>query len=430
MGSPARTRIVHERSGRWSWHVLGHRDFQWYFIGNVCSNLGTWLQNVAQIILAYRLTGSDAAIGLVICAQFACPLVLAPWAGVLADRMDRKQLLIITHGASAFIAALLAWLQLSNDLTILALVAGALGIGMAYTFTLPALSALVPMLVPEKEARAAMAMNTVSFNIGRALAPLLGVGVIAIVGFAWAFALNAISFVVLTAVFYRLHPRDPGRPADRPRLMDGLRIALQERRILVVLVMVATITVTTDPPLVLGPALARDVFHVPDHWSGYFLAAQGTGTVLGALLPSKGPSLRRVGTYVGFLGGATVCFAVFSNVWLGIMAVVAAGAAALMATAATQTLLFALAGPPRMGRVMAVWAVAFAGSRPITALLDGWLASTVGARTAAVVIALPALVLGIGAALLHMSSRFAARARGLLAEDTGRQVRPVRELVK
>jgi len=405
--------------------VLRHRDFRLYFIGNVCSNFGTWLQNTAQILLAYRLTGSAAAVGLVVCAQFSFPLVVGPWAGMLADRLDRRRLLITTHVASAAIAALLASLEFSGRLGLPALAAGALGIGLAFAFTLPAVTALVPMLVPEdateketeEQTKAAMAMNTVSFNIGRALAPLLGVGLIATVGFGWAFTLNAISFIVLTAVFLVLSPRHPGRPAEKPRLMDGVRIALGERRILVVLGMVAVITVTTDPPLVLGPALARDVFHVTDYWSGYFLAALGTGTVLGSLVPSKGPSLRRVGIYCAFMGGAMVCFGVAPNVWVSTIAALAAGAAALLATAATQTILFALAGPPRMGRVMAVWAAAFAGSRPIASLVDGWLASAVGVRGAAVVIALPALLLGVGAALTHMSSGVEGWARGLLAED-------------
>ncbi|OLB64074.1 MAG: hypothetical protein AUI10_12595 [Actinobacteria bacterium 13_2_20CM_2_72_6] len=187
-------------SHRTSWAVLVHRDLRRYLAGNVCSNIGTWLQNTAQILLAYQLTRSAAGVGLVTGAQFVSPLVLGPWAGVLADRLDRRRLLVVTHVVSAAIAAVMATLQLSGRLTLPLLVAGALAIGTAFTFTLPTLTAFVPTLVPEKDTQAAIKLNTVSFNVGRALAPILGVGVITLVGFAWAFALNAVSFLVLAGV--------------------------------------------------------------------------------------------------------------------------------------------------------------------------------------------------------------------------------------
>ncbi|HEX6471472.1 MAG TPA: MFS transporter [Streptosporangiaceae bacterium] len=374
------------------WQVLSHRDFRIYFAGNVCSNLGTWLQNTAQILLAYRLTGSVLAVGLVSCAQFSSPLVLGPWAGVLADRFDRRRLLITTQVISLVVAAGMAWLEFAGLLDQPLLVAGALAIGTAFTFTLPAVSSIIPTLVPATDVKPAMALNAVSFNVGRASAPVIGVGVITFIGFGWAFALNALSFAILTAALAAIRPRPTRRSRQRPRLLDGFRVAARNRRIRLLLVMVATVTIATDPILVLGPAMVRRLGE-PDLWTGYFIAALGTGIILGSLLPDRAPSLRRAAKYVGALGAAVIVFALAPSAWLGLLAALGAGVAALLAGATTQTLLLAEAGPQHAGRVMAVWAIAFAGSRPLASLLDGWLAGIRGVTVAGTVLALPALAM-------------------------------------
>jgi MFS family permease len=385
--------------------VLVHRDLRWYLAGNICSNLGTWLQNTAQILLAYHLTRSVVGVGLVTGAQFVSPLVLGPWAGAFADRFDRRRLLVTTHVASAVISIGMAGFQFGGRLTLVPLVIGALAIGTAFTFTLPALSAFIPTLVPEEQTRPAMALNAVSFNVGRALAPVLGVGVITTVGFAWAFVLNAISFVALAVVFLMLRSPKTKRDSQPPRLLDGLRIAFRERRILALLMIVALVTITTDPPLVLGPSVAREVFHVPEIRAAYFLAAFGAGTVVASLLPSRGPSLRGSATYLFLLGAAITFFAFTTNIWLAIVAVGVAGAASLLVGTAAQTLLLKLSGPQRAGRVMAVWAVAFAGSRPVATAIDTWLAGTVSARLSSFLLALPALVVAGVILILRTSKR-------------------------
>jgi MFS family permease len=398
-----------------TWNVLAHRGMRWYLAGNVCSNVGTWLQNTAQIVLAYQLTDSVVGVGLVIGSQFAGPLLCGPWAGVIADRLDRRHVLIATHVASAVTAALMAGLESSGRLTLVPLTAGAFAIGVAFTFTLPALTAFVPTLVSEAETRDALALNNASFNVGRALAPVLGVGVITTVGFAWAFALNAVSFVVLAAILTGLRPRAVVREAGRPRLLDGLRIARRERRIMVVLVMVVLATVATDPPLVLGPMFAHHVFDVPALWSAYFLAAFGTGTIVGSFLPDMRPSLRRAAIHLGLLGVALTGFAFSPGFWWGIGAVALAGVASLLVGAATQTLLLSLSGSQRAGRVMAVWAVAFAGSRSIATAVDTWLVGAVGPRMSAFLLALPALVVAGVVLALQASDRGRQWARGVLA---------------
>jgi predicted MFS family arabinose efflux permease len=387
----------------YSWRTLAHRDIRWYFIGNASSNVGTWIQNTAQILLAYQLTRSATGVGLVIGAQFISPLFLSPFAGLLADRFDHRRILLATQLVSTVVAATMAVLQSAGRLPLPGLVAGAFLIGVAFTFTLPAQAALIPSLVPADETRAALALNGVSSNVGRALAPILGAGLVVTVGFGWAFALNAASFLLLAGVLITLRPRRAPR-VRRASLLDGLRLVRSNRRLQVILLVVAASTVATDPPLVLGPSLAHGL-GIGATASSYFLAAFGTGTVFGSLAPQRRCSLSGTARYLSLLGAAIACFALTGTAWIAIVAVAVAGAASLLIGAATQTLLLRAAGPARAGRVMAIWAVAFAGSRPIATAADSWLSGVVGAGSSSVLLALPAILIGGLIVSLKMACR-------------------------
>ena len=212
-----------------NWHALTNRTFRWYFAGSVVSNFGTWLQNTAQVVLAYQLTHSVLAVGLVTCAQFSSPLVLGPWAGVLTHRMGNWRALIVTQLASMTIAATLAALQFSGALTVPWLFGGAVAIGLAFTFALPALSVTVAALVPESETKRALAMDSVSYNLGRALGPVVSVLIATTIGFGWAFALNAGSFLFFTIVLRSLRPRNKRAETNRSGVMNGFRIAGNKR---------------------------------------------------------------------------------------------------------------------------------------------------------------------------------------------------------
>lgn len=375
-----------------SWQALANPKFRWYFVGSVVSNFGTWLQNTAQVVLVYQLTHSVLPVGLVTCAQFSSPLLLGPWAGTLTHRLGSWRVLIGTQCASMVIAATLAVFQFSHVLSVYGLFAGAVAIGLAVTFGLPALSVMVAGLVPEEETKTALAMDSVSYNIGRVLAPVLSVAIFVTIGAAWAFTINAITFLFFTIVLLRLRPRRVQHAADRSGLMNGLRIAARERRIMILLLMVAAVTVAADPILVLGPALARSAGQSPA-WSGVFITALGAGSVIGSLRPSRqAPSIRRAAAVLGFLSLSMVVFAAASWFWLAAAAAFAAGTACLHAGAITRALLLQHAGPARQASVMAAWAVAWAGSKPIASLVDGFLAGVIGVRLTGVLLELPAAV--------------------------------------
>jgi predicted MFS family arabinose efflux permease len=385
---------------RSNWQALKYSIFGWYFAGSVVSNLGTWLQNAAQVVLAYQLTHSVFMVGLVTCAQFTSPLVLGAWAGVVTQWLGNWTTLIVTQATSMAIAAALAGLEFSGALTISWLLTGALLIGLSFTFALPALSVTVAGLVSPNEpdrplaTKRALAMDSVSYNLGRALAPAFSVVLLVTIGVGWAFAFNAVSFCFFTLVLLFL--RRCGARSDatrsRSRVKDGFSIAWHDRRIMILLLMVAAVTVAADPILVLGPALAHH-FRVSPDWSGIFIAALGAGNVSGSLRRThRPPSIRRAATVLCILSLSMVTFVVSPWIWLSVAAAFAAGLACLMAGALTRVLLLEYADA-NQASVMAVWAIAWAGSKPIASLVDGSLAGTFfGLKGTGILLALPALL--------------------------------------
>jgi MFS family permease len=385
-------RYVRDRIG--SWHVLRDARFRAYFVGSTISNLGTWLQNTAQMLLAYQFTHSVFDVAIVTSAQFSGFLTIGPWAGSLAERMGRKRVLVGAQLLSAAVTGALGILELTGGLTERYLVAGALCTGLALTFALPVQTAMLAALVPGRDKKAALAMNSVSYNAGRTLAPLLCLVVLASIGAAWVFALNSLSFLVFAVIVTVVYPADAIAPQKPTRARAILAIAVQRPRIMLLLLMVASITVADDPILVLGPSVAHQL-RIPSFWPAYFLAALGIGTILGALLPTRPVTTKRAALPLAGLALSVVVFAWGFGGWISVLAAVAAGIAGLLAGAASQALLLEWATPEHAVQVMALWAVAWAGSKPIASLADGVLASHLGLHWTAAILVFPAISIAI-----------------------------------
>jgi predicted MFS family arabinose efflux permease len=261
----------------------------------------------------------------------------------------------------------------------------------------------------------AMAMDSVSYNLGRALAPAISILIFTTVGFGLAFALNAGSFFLFTLVLVYLRPRGRQQAPNRSRVKNGLHIAVKEPRVMVLLLMVAAITVAADPILVLGPALAGHVFHSSADWSGVFIAALGAGNVIGSFLPSKRrpPSIRRAAAVLAMLALAMMVFSAAPSIWLSTAAAFGVGAACLVAGATARSLLIDCAGGDvkRQTAIMAAWAVAWAGSKPIASLIDGGLAGLIGVRMTGILLAAPALLPALILILLPQIDNLTCAAR-------------------
>jgi MFS family permease len=382
------------KSGRQvsSWHTLRYRNFRYYFFGSVVSDFGTWLQNTAQVLLAYHLAHSALAVGLVTCAQFTSPLVIGPFAGVMTDRLGGRQTLLLTQVAAGTIAAGMATLSYCHLLTEWSLVCGALAGGLTFTFALPARNVTVRRLVPAESTRPAFVMDAVSYNLGRAVGPPLTVAIVALThGYGLAFAINAITFFAFTLALVLAGRGAEAEPERRSRVKDGFVIARKSRIILLLLLMVAAVTVVDDPVQVLGPTLASNLGVSPS-WSGWFIAALGAGSVVGSLRrPRHVPRLRLAATVLAALGVCMIVFVATPFVWVTFTAALAAGVTCLLANSMTRTLLSQTAGV-NQASVMAVWAIAWAGSKPLASLTDGLLAGWIGVRPTGMLLALPAFM--------------------------------------
>jgi len=301
----------------------------------------------------------------------------------MADRIGGLRTLLVTQIFSAVIAGGMAAAQFSGALREWPLVGAALASGLAFTFALPARNLTVRRLVTAEQTRPAYVMDAVSYNIGRFLAPPLGVLLIAKGLYGWAFAANGLSFLVFAvALLLARHGASEPEPR-RSKVRDGFVIARRDRTIMLLLLMVAAVTVADDPVLVLGPTLASQR-GVSASFSGLFIAALGAGSVLGSLRRSRHqPTLRLAATLLAALG---VCMVLFvATPWI-----VVSLTAAVLANSMTRTLLSAAAGPARVAPVMAVWAIAWAGSKPLASFADGTFAGLAGLRLTGIILALPA----------------------------------------
>jgi predicted MFS family arabinose efflux permease len=382
-----------------SWGVLQrNREFRYYFAGCAASDFGTWCQNTAQVILAYKLSHSALAVGLVTCAQYSSPLLLSAWAGVMTNKLGGYRTLLATQWVAAACSAVIACLVFFGPIDGWGLAAGAIVSGLTFTFALPARNVTLRRLVSPADVEPAFGMDSVSYNLGRAVAPPLSVLLVTTAGFGWAFALNALSFAAFAVCLLRAGPGqdEPGHAIRQDgrreaNLWHGLR-ACKEWEIAIPLLMVAAVTVADDPVLVLGPALTSRM-HVAVSWAGWFIAALGAGTVVGSLRPSAhNPSLRKAATALAVLAVCMIFFTQSPWAWGSLAAAFGAGAACLAANSTTKTLLTNKAGPAREASVMAVWAIAWAGSKPVASLSDGLLAGRFGLKWTGFLLAIPALI--------------------------------------
>ncbi|HEX2851403.1 MAG TPA: MFS transporter [Acidimicrobiales bacterium] len=378
--------------------VLFDRNFWPYFTGNLVSNCGTWFQNLAQAILIFRLTHSTFAVGVVNFAQFVGTFVLVPWSGAAADRFDRRRLMVVMQVFSTAVTGVLALLTATGHTTAPVVVGLALLLGIATAFSVPAMQALVPLLVPVHELAGAIALNSVTFNLARAIGPVLGAFVIDRLSIAWAFGLNSLSYLVLVIALFVVHPRpQAARPAERPKLRESLRLVRDDAYLLALLMAVLALSLTADPVNTLTPGFVTQIFHRKDTLVGILVGAFGAGSVLAVFLAARIPDdvIRRLSRTLAVLGVGMLGFAVAPSMPFALIALVVGGFGFLASNTTATTALQLGVDDSQRGRLMALWSVAFLGVRPFGSLVDGAVATGAGLRPAAVLMAVPALAAGL-----------------------------------
>ena len=383
------------------WRLTRRRDFGPYFLGNALSASGTWFQNLAAALLIYRLTHSALLLGVLNFSQFIPILLLAPWTGTLADRIDRRRLVLFFQTTAVALAgglALLAWGGLASTWVV---IGDTLGLGVVSAFSAPAQQALIVSLVHEREVPTAVALNSMTFNLARAVGPAGAALSVRYLGIPVSFALNALSYLVFVGALLAVRPR-PQEKATREesRVRENFLLLLREPRLAAFLVIVAVVGFGSDPVNTLSPAFARE-FGRRDTVAGFIVGAFGAGAVAAAFVVAgrvAGSRARMTGTLF-LLGAGVISFSLCPWLPLGFALLFIGGFGYLASNTAATTRLQLGVGEQQRGRIMALWSIAFLGLRPFASLLDGAIARTWNVRVAGVVLATPALAAAAAVAL-------------------------------
>jgi MFS family permease len=375
-----------------AWRVIRSRSFGPYFAGNATSASGTWFQNLAALILVARLTHSAFWLGFLNFSQFVPVLLLAPLAGSVADRFDRRRVLLQTQLAAAAISGGLAAFAWTGRATLGVVIAFSAAMGVTSAFSSPLQQALITALVDEEDVPQAVALNSMTFNLARAVGPTLATAVIVTLGIPWAFALNSASFLLLAAALLTIRPRPQERP-PRSSLRESFGLIRADPRLGGFLLIVMCVGFASDPVNTEAPKFAA-AFGYGDTWSGIIVGFFGAGAVTAALLVAGrvAGTRGRMATTLAVLGVGIILFSVTPWLPLAFAFLFCAGFGYLSSnTAATARLQLGVVETQR-GRIMALWSIAFLGLRPVASLTDGALAGAFGVRAAGTVLAIPALV--------------------------------------
>jgi MFS family permease len=372
--------------------LIGHRNFGPYFVGNAASASGTWFQNLAASILVYRLTHSAFLLGVLNFGNFVPVLLLAPWAGSAADRFDRRRLLVATQLVSAALSGILAGLAWGGLAKVWVVIVFALGLGVMSAFSAPVSMALVGGLVPFEQLGSAVALNSMTFNLARAIGPVLAGVSVSTLGIPASFAINSASYLLLVLGVLVVQPAEQIRASrSETRLRESLRLVRAQPELLALLLIVAAVGFASDPVNTEAPAFAH-AFGRADTDAGYIIGAFGAGAVVAAFLLAgriAGSRRRMTGTLL-LLGGGMVAFSQVRWLPIGFLLLAVAGFGYLASNASATSRLQLGVEERQRGRIMALWSVAFLGFRPAASLIDGAVAGAFGVRAAGVVLALPA----------------------------------------
>lgn len=384
--------------------ALASRNYRLYFAGQLISLAGTWMQQIAMIWLAYRLSDSALVLGMVGFASQIPILLFGSFMGVLTDRFDRRRILLLTQTLSMVHAAVLALLTWQQWVSSAWLIGMALLLGCINALDVPARQALVVELVDNRDDLPnAIALNSFLMNATRFVGPALAGFVVAAVGEAVCFVVNALSYLAVLLALLAIDSRSPVlKPAPALHaLRDGFRHALDNRDIRAILAVVATLSFLVTPYAVMMPLFARTIFGGDVRTYGLLIACAGAGSLMASLyLAGRAGTAglpRRVSTAVIAAGLALAVFAINRQLLLAFPIVMALGFCVILAVAGSNTLIQTWVADGYRGRVMAIYSMALLGVAPLGSLAVGSLAHVAGvAHTLLACGTLTALV-GLGA---------------------------------
>jgi MFS family permease len=375
-----------KRIGRVTFAALAVPNYRRYIAGQSVSLVGTWMQMAAQSWLVLSLTGSATTLGVIVALQTLPVLLLGPYGGVVADRIDKRRLMVLLQIAMGVQALILGLLTITHSVRLWEIGALAALLGLNNAFENPARQSFMLELVGSESLRNAVTLNSVLVNVARVIGPAVAGVLIATVGEGPCFLLNAASFVAVVTSLVTLDRAaiNPSPPSGREpgQLREGLRYVRRTPELGVPLAMMALAGALAYEFQVTLPVMAREGLHVGATGFGFMTSAMGVGAVIGGLfVANKGRTgLPTLVLAASAFGVVLLLASIAPNLPTELVALALAGGASISFMATANSTLQLSAAPSMRGRVMALWFVAFQGSTPIGGPIVGWVMAQAGAR--------------------------------------------------
>jgi MFS family permease len=382
--------------------AMRHRNYQLYFGGQLISNIGTWMQSIAQAWVVYQLGHSELTLGFVAFASAIPTLLISPWGGVIVDRVSRRTLLLLTQTGAMILAFVLAALTFTNVVREWHVIVLAGFLGIVNAFDAPARQAIVPELVGKRDLANAIALNSMMFNSARVIGPAIAGIMLAAVGAAWCFTINGISFlaVIVGLWLMKLPPQRRTQHADSPgrQLVSGLKYAGQNREILGLLLLSLVFSIFGISYFTVLPAFVDKMLHQGAAAYGWVNAATGLGAVTGAfLLAYHRFSHGRRGKILVLTNIAfpliLIAFSFTSNYLLSLLFAYGLGVGFMLQFVSINTLLQTRVDDDYRGRIMALYTITFFGFAPLGNLAIGALGESYGLTFSMTLFAVLSLIL-------------------------------------
>jgi MFS family permease len=381
------------------------RNYRLYFMGQVVSNTGTWMQRIAQDWLVLSLTGSATAVGVTTALQFLPMLLFGLYGGVLVDRLPKRPTLLVTQTAMAVTGLALAALTLTGHVQVWHVYVAAFAVGLATVVDNPARQSFVSELVGPGRLQNAVSLNSANFQSARLVGPAVAGLLITGVGTGWAFLLNGLSFVAPIAGLLLMRSRElhvvERAPRGKGQLREGVRYVAGRPELIWPIVLVGFVgTFAFNFPVYLT-AFADDVFHAGAGTYSLFNTLMAVGSVAGALLAARrGTARLRVLSAAAMVFGAVeIVAAATPQLWMFAALMVPLGIFGMTVNVTANTGIQMATDPAMRGRVMAFYMMVFLGGSPVGAPIVGWITDTYGARVGlaagGAIAALAAAVIGL-----------------------------------
>jgi MFS family permease len=389
---------------RGTWGLMLDPIYGRFIVTQMLANTGVWMYNVAAVVLVYEYSNSAFLVGMLSVAQFTPQLFLSLLSGSLADRGDRRTLLVAGRLLVALGSGLLGvWILLSDQDRpgrVAPILACAVVVGLGFVVAGPAMNALVPALVEPGELASAVGLSLVPVSLARAIGPALGAGSMVLWGPGATFLLASCANVLfaLTVAWMRISSdRSRRRHAGDLSARAGLRHVRHDSQLAVMLLLVGVVSLGADPVVTLAPVLAEELGGGREY-VGYFASAFGCGAVLSLAVLSLSRRIsvtRQAMAGLSMVGVSTLTLVWSHDVWLSLVCFLAGGLGMMLALTSISTAIQLRSPEQLRGRVMSIWAIAFIGSRPLAAAFDGWMADWISVDAALIVVALVVLLSGV-----------------------------------